>query len=928
MTDDRVADALALFQRAIVLPREEQESVVTSACGEDVELRERVLAMLRADSDDTPLIDATPNELASALSAGPPPALEGRRIGPYRIISMLGRGGMGVVYLAQREDVQKLVALKIVAGGLASPERVARFVQERRVLAQLEHPHIARLLDAGVTEDGTPWFAMDYVPGKALDVYCDAHSLSIDQRLQLFERVCGAVAYAHQHLVVHRDLKPSNILVTVEGEPRLVDFGIAKLLAESNEAYESLTAGQSLPLTPQYASPEQIRGETISTASDIYQLGALLFELLTGRPPHPERFSRFGDTSADVAISKPSAIVQRDLPQELKAIERTPLTTAQIAGARGTTPERLRRRLAGDLDTIVARATQLEPQRRYATTEQLADDIRRHREGLPVQARPTSAAYRFNRFVRRHRAGTAVASVAGLTLLVFAATMARQNRRIEAQRVRAEHVSTLLSDLFAGADPTVTQGETVTVASLLDRGSERIRQTSDPEVKARLLSVIARAYSNLGQHPRTVELDREVVQLMRSVYPKDHPALLEAVAQLSASLLGTGARTEPRALMDSLLPIARALPYSRRYDLAGVLKADGLVRQSSHDHKGATAAYEEALAILKSLPDSFGVSVEETLVNLGYVREREGDIAGAEKNWREVLERRRTRLGSHSLTAKSMLDLSGALVPLNKLDEAEQLVGEAVAIQKKVFRGPHGQVAGALASMAEILGARDKLAEAESAQREALAMIQQLYGRSESRVALANLAGYVQRQGRFDEADQLQREALQLYLADEGERTVSTAIVMTNVAFNAYLRRRFDESDSIYRRAIPVLDSAWAGTASIVNTLLDFALVQNARDNCREGERHARRAYNLALPANPNGVVRAEHALGACLTKLGRYAEAETLLVDAHDKLTKALGPGHQYTRNTAAELVLLYDRWKRPEKANLYRVSSKDGSR
>ncbi|MGH7555700.1 MAG: serine/threonine-protein kinase, partial [Longimicrobiales bacterium] len=283
MTIERWHEVIELFEQAMDQPTGERERFVNDAAA-DADLRDRVLAMVRADVHAHRLLDATPDAIASAVLEENVARLQGLRLGPYTLLREVGRGGMGTVFLAERQDVEKQVALKLMAGGLASRERIERFLLERRVLAQLEHPNIARLLDAGVAPDGTPWLAMEYVDGQPIDVWCDARRLDVADRIILFEKVCDAVAYAHRNLVVHRDLKPSNILVTAEGEPRLVDFGIAKLLDKTDPA-DTLTH-TTHPMTPEYASPEQLRGEAITTASDVYQLGVLLFELLTGRRPH------------------------------------------------------------------------------------------------------------------------------------------------------------------------------------------------------------------------------------------------------------------------------------------------------------------------------------------------------------------------------------------------------------------------------------------------------------------------------------------------------------------------------------------------------------------------------------------------------------------------------------------------------------------
>lgn len=902
MKSSRWEAAAALFDLALEQPASERAEFIRAACGADLELLERVRAMLRVDAAASPLLDATPENLAAALAADAATPLTGQRIGPYTLLDILGRGGMGVVYLAQREDVGKQVALKLVAGGLASPDRVARFLQERRVLAQLEHPHIARMLDAGVTEDGTPWLAMEYVPGQPIDVYCQSREISLDQRLALFERVCGAVAYAHRHLVVHRDLKPSNILIGLDGEPRLVDFGIAKLLDASTSDGEPQTVTMLRPMTPQYASPEQIQGGVITTASDVYQLGALLFELLTDRRAHEQRAER-SPTHPDAQVPKPSRVADR----------------------------RRARQLAGDLDNIVRKTTESEPQRRYATAEQLAEDVRRHREGLPVLARPASSAYRFRKFVGRHRVGSAMAAAAVLGLLGFALAMEEQARRVAAQRNRAEQVSQLLVDLLAGADPTVAQGDTITVAAVLDRGTTRVRSdvTLGPEVKGRLLRVIANAYRNLGQMDRSIALLGEGVTTMRSTLPPKDKARLEATKLLASWLALAGAQDSAAALVHEALVAGRALPASRRAELADIVSTDAFVKQMAANAEGARAAYEEALALYRATPDSLSEGFEAALVNLGFLAEARGDRSASENFWREALRRRRARLGSnHSLTAKSMMDLSKVLVETNQLEEAEQLVLEAVAVQRRVYSGPHSEVLGGLIAAARVLGQRGKAAEAETKLREALAMGSELYGADSDALAMttANLAGYVQQQGRLDEAAEIHRAALRLYTAGAGERYASTAIVLTNLAYNTYLRRRLADADSLYRQALTVLDSAWQGSPQIVQTLLDFSQVLIDRGNCREADAHLRRVIAFDLQDKPPNFApgtRARRMLGNCLVNLGRLAEAEPLLLDAHRRLLSGWGPSNTFTQGAARELVILYERWGKPAEAQRYRPRS-----
>ena len=412
----------AIFQAAKNLPPDEQRKYLDTACASDSTLRAEAEALLAADREQT----TSRNEIREATSPG---AIAGSRIGAYEILHEIGKGGMAKVYAAARVDqqFQKLVAIKIVRPGVDFGEIVRRFRHERQLLAGLEHPNIARLLDGGVTEQGLPYLVMEYIEGVRIDRYADAHNLSLTERLVLIRQVCSAVQYAHQNLVVHRDLKPGNILVSPEGAPKLLDFGIAKLLRPSYYGDDlDVTLPNAQPMTPEYASPEQIRGESVTTASDVYSLGVLLYVLVTGRHPFEEQRSNAAALSTAIleeVPAKPSAAVAQGL-----------------AGEAQKGRERWVRELRGDLDTIVLMALRKEPQRRYRSVEHLADDLGRYMEGRPVSARKDTAWYRAGKFVRRHRAGTLAAAVAVVALLtssaaaIYSAVNARRERATAERR--------------------------------------------------------------------------------------------------------------------------------------------------------------------------------------------------------------------------------------------------------------------------------------------------------------------------------------------------------------------------------------------------------------------------------------------------------------------------------------------------------------
>src|SRR5262245_32474108 len=420
-------------------------ALLDEACAGDESLRLEVESLLASDEQagdflNTPAMKIATEEIAEERAR----SLVGRQLGHYRLLSQLGAGGMGEVYLAARADDQyrKQVAIKLVKRGMDTDNILRRFRQERQILAALDHPNIARLLDGGVSEDGLPYFVMEYITGAPITEYCDSHQLSTEARLKLFRQVCAAVHYAHQNLVVHRDLKPGNILVTEEGAPRLLDFGIAKVFnPELASPTLDLTSPEMRLMTPEYASPEQVRGEPITTASDIYSLGIVLYELLTGHHPYRTRNlspSEIIRIVCEKEPEKPSAIIGRNEEIPFSDGPR-PITSESVSRTREGQPEKLRRRLAGDVDNIVLMTLRKEPERRYGSVMQFSEDIRRHLEGLPVIARKDTLGYRSVKFLQRHKVG--VATAAAIVALVIGAIASLVWERNAAVQARAEAFS-------------------------------------------------------------------------------------------------------------------------------------------------------------------------------------------------------------------------------------------------------------------------------------------------------------------------------------------------------------------------------------------------------------------------------------------------------------------------------------------------------
>ena len=584
MTPERWAQVKRLMQAALDLPEAERAAWLESACGGDAALRGEVESLLLAHRNASGFLD----DPASLPEPAASPCLQpGTRVGPYRIVQLIGEGGMGTVYQALREDIRKLVALKVVKRGLESEFLLSRFANERQILAHLDHPNVTKFLDAGLTGDGLPYFVMEFVAGDPIDVHCDAHRLDTRHRLELFLKVCAGVEFAHHNLVVHRDLKPRNILVTPEGEPKLLDFGIAKILEENpltGTLHATVTAMRMM--TPEYASPEQARGEPVSTLSDVYSLGVLLYELLTGHAPYRLRGRTPHQAAEAICQSEPalpSTVVRRTEPPD-PASGSEAVTPESVSATRDGRPARLVRSLSGDLDNIVMKALQKKPEDRYRSVERLAEDIRRHLDGRPVLARAASWPYRAAKFARRHKAGVLAASVAALSLVGGVAATLREAHVANLQRARAERrfqdVRSLANSLlFEVYDAIQTLPGSIGARQLLVERALRYldglsaESAGDPGLKRELAAAYEKVgdvqggyrSASLGNTAGAIDSYRKALALREDVERTagaDIPLrrdLLRNHGKLSDVLLYSGNSAEALAHSRKLLAMAEAL---------------------------------------------------------------------------------------------------------------------------------------------------------------------------------------------------------------------------------------------------------------------------------------------------------------------------------------------------------------------------------
>lgn len=672
------------------------------------DMRDEVWAMLDLSGDTDPRLSV------GRGVAGDAGSLAGQRIGPYEIIRKIGSGGMGVVYEAMRADDQyhKRVALKIVQGALTFDLTLARFRRERQILASLEHRNIATLLDGGVTSDGRPFLVMEYVEGEPITTWCDARRSAIRDRIALFRQVCGAVQYAHKNLVVHRDLKPANIFVTADGTVKLLDFGIAKLLNEElDDPDMPLTRGGARPFTPEYASPEQIRGTTLTTASDVYALGVVLYELLTGRLPH--RFA--GHSLADIErtvftdpISRPSVVIT-----DAAAIVRDERSAA-----------RARRTLHGELDQIALMALRIEPERRYASAEALNEDLRRYLTGMPVAAQRDWFGYRFRTFARRNRAAVVASSLVVLALIGGIIATSIQAKRAREQQHTAERVSGLLRDLLSSTSPT-TGGQDIPVSTVLDAAAKRLANDlqDEPDVRAELESVIGQSYQSLGRYDAASQSLTRALAIRERVSGSGSTEAISALVQLGGVYLAQG-----------------------RFDKADTVFRDALARDQRSSH-----------------PDTLLATI---MSNLGTAAHNRGDNKAAERWHRQALAIRQRAFGPHDdIVAYSLGNVAVALGEQNEWASAESLHRAALQILRTNHpNAATPEIADAENALATALDLQGKNAAADSMYRLVLTTRRELLGPDHPEYAytLFTYAMFVFDQKRYTEAYDLSRQVLAL----------------------------------------------------------------------------------------------------------------------------------------------------------------------
>ena len=804
--------ASPIAEAAAAVEESERQELIDQECGDESLLKSLVLGMVA--------------ELDRAHDRREQAVLDTDQVGPYRLVRELGRGGMGVVYLAERTDglLDQQVAIKALQLGKHG-DFTERFDQERRILGALDHPGIARLLDAGSTPRGLPYIVMERVDGHAIDLYCREQGLSISDRLKLLVQVCEAVEAAHRALIVHRDLKPSNILVTPSGQPKLLDFGIAKLLEPDPMGSQHSTLRM---MTPDWASPEQIQGLPTTVQSDIYQLGLLMHELLTGGPPY--RLTGLSPAMRAVAICDQEP---RSLSSTVRALSTT--KKERLASELQLTVSRLPATLSGDLDAIALKALQKEPDRRYESVGQLRRDLERYLEQLPVSARLPTVSYRLSRFVLRHRWSVLVAATAVIALVVVSAVAFvrvaeerdiahREARRAEQREQEARAAMDFLGELMRSADPH-RRGEVdePTLRQALERGLKNLEGgwKGTPRVRARVLSELAKTFASLGDTHRAITLGSEAVELLQTS-PDASPLDLAAAAELVGSSYRMEAEyADARRYLTRALRTYRAVSIPPPPEIAKVLGQLAILSDIEGDLPQAGIYFDEALAVVEQIEDGPLISLKAKILsnvgifnkNLGADLGTEGAFEKSEQAFRRSLELMRRHPELESSIPLTLVNLGNLQHEMGRLEDARKSLQDGLDGLTRWVGDRHPQVAVAASNLGRTLTDLGRFDEAEVVLRQALEIRREVYGSMHPRVAvvISRLATVERLRGRPEQALPLYQQAhdIRRRVFDPGHPEIGNSL--RQLAGCLIDLGRLDQAAEVLEEAIDILDAAGRG---------------------------------------------------------------------------------------------------------------------
>jgi serine/threonine-protein kinase len=849
-----------LFHETLARPEPEREAFLRAECGDDAALVNEVLALMAEDARADSLLEQDLAHVAHGIFDAVAPNFQS--IGRYRIVRVLGQGGMGVVYLA--EHLGRRVAIKVLRDASLSPVRRERFEREQQTLAQLTHSSIARLYEADVLADGTPYFVMEYVEGVSITDYCVAHACDVPRRLALFRAVCEAVQYAHRQAVIHRDLKPSNILVTSDGTVRLLDFGIATHVDNLDRSAAWTQTGQQL-MTPAYAAPEQLRRQTVGVYTDIYALGVILYELLCGGTPFD-----LGDLTPGQAEA---LILDQEPERPSSRARRSPAAPTRSAPSRAQWV---------DLDVLCATAMHKDPQRRYASVDSLIRDLDHYRNNGPLDARPDQLGYRLGKFVQRHRravAGSAAALVAIIGIAAFyTARLAEQRTLARAEAAKARELSEYLIGLFDAGDPFAESVDKLDVRKLLDRGAERAEGlAAQPQVQAQMFNALGRVYTMLSEYERA-----------------------ETLLQRALTLRTTG---------------------EQPLDLADTLANLGALRRYTSELESAEKFTREALAIRERHLPPMHPDLAASLDNLGVILSNRDEYAQASEALTRALEiRRKSYVQPHPLVGHTLNNLAVNEFNEGNYDAAERYYREALEVSKATYGPDHAYTAVDLANLGVLLDTKGNYDEADVMLTEALRITQLRLGEDhyETAFRMTQLGGMLRRKGDYDRAEAYLRKSMEIEGRVLEANHRNHGATLNHLALTLQEKGQYAAAEPFLRRSVEVFRASLGPEHPFTGTVtcsLGFMLHLQHRN--AEGERYMREGLQIltdALPAGHDMIALNESRYGALLIAESRFEEAEPLLTHSYEVLLKTFGERHKDTVQAASRLTELYDAWKRPE--------------
>jgi len=963
-----------LFEEAIKIDPEERENFLKNECAEDTELFKEVISLLKADDEGHSIFSASASDYFYPADA----TLDGKIFGNYKLIKQIGSGGMGSVYLAERADghFEQKVALKVVKPGINSDEIINRFEEERQILARLHHPNIAKLLDGGISESGLPYFTMEYVEGLPITAYCDKNNLSIRERLQLFKTVCDAILYAHQNLVIHRDIKPSNILVQEDGTVKLLDFGIAKVF-EEEENKRNLTRTGIRVMTPEYASPEQIRGEPVSTATDIYSLGLILYQLLTGFPPYEVNTTSALEMEKIICLTeppKPSTMLTK-LPG-LKNYEWGNLSPEYISQKRKISISKLKKIISGDLDNICLMALRKEPHRRYNSIAQLINDINNHLSGMPIIARKSTASYRAKKFVQRHKAGTTIAAAAVIVIsfltIFYTIRLAQQRDKAKLEAEKSKKVSEFLISLFKVSDPSNSKGESITARELLDNGVKRIEGelVNQPKILANMLGVTGNVYKSLGLYDESKLLLNKSFILSDSIfgsnsieaansynnlagievavgeYDKASTNFKKAI-QIKTNILGEESLETAESMNDYAMLLREQGKYddavklllkslSIREKFSGKNKMDiaesknnlALLYQDKGEYKLSKKLYDESLQIRKSVYGKIHPAYTETLGNLAFLLQDMGNYDEAGNLFKETLDIDKKLYGEvHPAISTDLYYLASNVALLGNLDSAEVLYREVLQLDEKLLGKNHPYIALDINNLAGIISEKGDYKNAEQLYKKSLQLNISIYGNEHPEVAtsLSNLGVLYNRTGKYDAAEPLFKEALDMRIKLLGESHPSVVTSMNIYASLLINQGKYKLAVDQYRQTLalrikllgkdhPQTANAYIGLG---NALVESGNYDEAEQNIKSGIEILKRT----LPENHWQIYYAESIYGKYYLRVKNYKSAEKVLQSSYKNLQKLRGEKDRFTKGALKLLIKVYEQLDKQKEANNLKI-------